>query len=266
MLKEGMTLAGRYEIQRQLGRGAVSRVYLACDMISGRMRALKEIDKCSDGRLYAFARREAEIVWELKYPYFPEIFDILEGEKADYIVMEYLHGETAGERLRRMGRQPMEEVVQWAKDLCLMLSYLHGQTPPMVYCDLKPDNMMLQPEGNLRLIDFGAVLQENDFHGGDRAELVVLGTRGYAPPEQFDGAGTFDTRADIYALGVTMYELLTGQDPVLADVGDFSYRQLRKEMPGKLARIIQRCTEKEVEKRYQTCEEIRVDLLKMGKT
>ena len=256
MLETGITLAQRYEIRKQLGRGANSHVYLAYDRIDGRNRALKEIEKSSDSRLSAFARREAEIVRGLRYPYFPEIFTILETEKADYLVMEYLQGETAGERLRRLGPRPVEEVLRWGKDLCLMLSYLHGSTPPMVYCDMKPDNIMIQPEGNLRLIDFGAVQV-----CGDAQEFpFMLGTRGYAAPEQLDCRGAVDARTDIYALGVTMYQLLTGVNPCTVDVGALPFRSVGRAMPRKLARIIQKCTEKEQRRRYPSCEKLREDL------
>lgn len=262
MLEAGMMLDGRYEILELLGRGGHSHVCLAYDTVSKRNRAIKEIDKSSDSRLHAFARREAKIIQELKYPYFPEIYDILEMEGADYLVMEYLTGETAGSRLRRQGPQQPEEVAQWGRDLCLMLSYLHQHTPSMVYCDMKPDNIVVQPEGNLRLIDFGAVcLLQNEAE-----EKQMIGTRGYAAPEQFDHTKAVDARTDIYGLGVTMYQLLTGRDPCREVVSRMAVRQAGKEMPRRFARIIRKCTAQEPEKRYPSCEALREDLDKVMKS
>lgn len=260
-LEKGQALAERYEIKRRLGRGGNAHVYLARDMADGRNRAIKEISKSMDSRIYEFVYREAEIVRKLNYPYFPQIFDILHMAKADYIVMEYLEGETAGERLRRLGAQPAAEVVRWAKDLCLMLMYLHNHMPPMVYCDLKPDNIMIQSAGNLRLIDFGAVLELEQESG---SPCLRLGTRGYAAPEQFDSGQPVDARTDIYALGRTMYELLTGKDPCKAENKEFAVRSLKRAMPRKLAQVIRTCTWEEPAKRYQSCEELREDLIIMG--
>lgn len=259
MLETGTTLAQRYEIKKQLGGGASSRVYLVYDRQDGRNRVLKEIEKSPDSRFCAFARREAEIVRRLKYPYFPEIFAMLETGDADCLVMEYLQGETAGQRLRRLGALPVEEVLRWGKDLCLMLSYLHGSVPSLVYCDMKPDNIMIQPEGNLRLIDFGAVQMCED----TQEFPFVLGTRGYAAPEQLELSDVIDARTDIYALGVTMYELLTGINPCQVDVGAITVHAMRRTMPRRLARIIRKCTERERKKRYPSCEELRGDLEKV---
>lgn len=254
-------LAERYEIKRQLGRGGNAHVYLAGDRTDGRNRAIKEISKSLDSRVYKFAYREAEIVRKLNYPYFPQIFDILHMAEADYIVMEYLEGETAGERLRRLGPQPAGEVVRWAKDLCLMLMYLHSYTPSMVYCDLKPDNIMIQSAGNLRLIDFGAVLELGKEAG---SSCLRLGTRGYAAPEQFDSGKAIDARTDVYALGRTMYELLTGKLPCKAEEKDFAVHSLKRSMPRKLAQVIRTCTWEEPAKRYQNCKELREDLIIIG--
>lgn len=260
-LELGQALAERYEIKKRLGRGGNAQVYLACDRADGRYRAIKEIHKSPDGRFYEHTHREAEIVRALHYPYFPQIFDILHMGKADYIIMEYLEGETAGERLRRLGPQPVGEVVRWAKDLCLMLTYLHNYTPPMVYCDLKPDNIMIQPAGNLRLIDFGAVL---DIQEEPSNPQLRLGTRGYAAPEQFDSEQSVDARTDVYALGRTMYELLTGKDPCKAAPEEFSVRSLRRFMPRRLAQAVRTCTWENPARRYQNCEELREDLIIIG--
>lgn len=258
-LKTGETLAQRYQIEKHLGRGGNAQVYLAYDVESGRKRAIKEINQSEDSRIYAFARREAQIIRKLKYPYFPEIFDIVETDQADYIIMEYLEGETARKRLDRLGALPAEEVVRMAKDVCLMLSYLHHYTPPLVYCDMKPDNIMVQAEGNLRLIDFGTVMELGQ---ESKESSLRLGTRGYAAPEQFDMSKAIDARTDIYALGVTMYQLLTGKEPgqkgekFAKDSKRFGCR-FRTPYPRKLERIICKCMQEDPGERYQDCEALR---------
>ncbi len=224
-------------------------MYLTFDRISGRNRAVKEVMFSSNGQMHERARREAELVWQLKYPYFPEIYEVLETGEADYLVMEYLEGETLGERLRRLGPLPWQEVQRWGKDLCLMLGYLHSSTPPVIYQDMKPDNIMVQPRGNLRLIDFGAVMK-----GQERTQLR-FGTRGYAAPEQFDSESMIAARTDIYALGQTMYQLITGMNP--GKTNGVSKGFPRKKFPRKLRKIIKKCVSENPAGRYQDCQKLR---------
>ena len=251
MLEPGHVLAHRYEIRRKLGQGGSAQVYLAYDRNSGRNRALKEIKFAGDGKVHKRVQQEAELVWQLNYPYFPEIFEVLTMQEADYIVMEYLEGETLGNRLRRAGPQPWQEVRRWGKDLCLMLEYLHQHTPSLIYQDMKPDNVMVQPRGNLRLIDFGTVLKVQEGREGLR-----LGTKGFAAPEQFDYKKNIDVRTDVYSLGQTLCQLLTGYEP-----GEFSDREFRisgrRRFPRKLNKILRKCIRENPEDRYQSCQQLR---------
>lgn len=257
MVEEGEVLAQRYEVKRRLGRGGNSHVYFVYDKIMGRNRVLKEIRKTEDDPAHVMVWTEAELVGRLKYPYFPEVLEVLETEDADCIVMEYLEGETLGSRLRRMGPMSWQEVARWGKDLCLMLNYLHQSDPPMVYRDMKPDNIMVQPEGNLRLIDFGAVIETG---GQGSMPQLLMGTRGYAAPEQFVCGSPVDARTDIYALGVTLYQLLTGREPCEFSGRDYPMLFRKHPIPRKMKKIIRKCTEEEPEKRYQSCEELLGDL------
>ncbi|MEY8390195.1 serine/threonine protein kinase [Lachnospiraceae bacterium] len=251
MLETGYVLAQRYEIRKKLGQGGSALVYLAYDRVSERNRALKEVSASGNRQMQNIVRREAEFICNLNYPYFPEIFETLATRQANYIVMEYLEGETLANRLQRLGPQPWQEVRRWGKDLCLMLDYLHRCTPAVIYQDMKPDNIMLQPQGNLRLIDFGAVLKIQEQEGGLR-----LGTRGYAAPEQFDGEKSVDARTDIYGLGKTLSQLLTGESP-----GGYADKGVRKRnikrYPRKMERIIWKCIRENPKDRYQNCQELR---------
>ncbi len=260
MLKQGDLLNSRYEIQRILGSGGFSRVYLAYDREQERNRAVKEIRKSQGAgeEIHTkIMRQETELIRRLNYPYFPSVEEVVEEEEALYIVMEYLEGETLEQVLKRSGPQAQEDVVRWARDMCLVLGYLHNCRPPVIYRDMKPGNIMLQPGGNLRLIDFGAVFT------GD-VGAPNLGTRGYAAPEQLAGEKV-DSRTDIYGLGVTMYHLLTGQGPGHVPDGKFRIRRCRCGLSRRLDRIVRRCTCSDPDLRYHSCEELRKDLENFAK-
>lgn len=257
MLEEGAVLNQRYEVKKRLGRGGNAHVYLVYDKTIGRNRVLKEVRKTEDDLAHIMVWMETELIGRLKYPYFPEILEVLETEDAECIVMEYLEGETLASRLRRMGPASCQEVARWGKDLCLMLNYLHQSDPPVVYRDMKPDNIMVQPEGNLRLIDFGAVMEIGE---QGMAPQLLVGTRGYAAPEQFACGSLVDARTDIYALGVTLYQLLTGRDPCEFPGRDYPIFFWKHPIPRKMKKIIRKCTEEDPVRRYQSCEELLEDL------
>ena len=121
---------------------------------------------------------------KLDYPSLPRIVDIIEKENVIYVVMDYIEGETLSSVLSKEGAQPQEVVIEWAKELCRVLDYLHTQNPPIIYRDMKPANIMLQPNGNIKLIDFGIA---REYKEQNLADTVSLGTKGYAAPEQFGG-------------------------------------------------------------------------------
>ena len=125
--------------------------------------------------------------------------------------MDYIEGNPLSNALEEYGAQPQDMVIAWAKQLCDVLGYLHAQSPPIIYRDMKPSNVMLKPDGNITLIDFGTA---REFKEKNLADTVCLGTIGYAAPEQFGGMGQTDARTDIYCLGATLYHLVTGQNPV----------------------------------------------------
>lgn len=253
MLNPGTVLENRYEIQKILGKGGSSCVYFAYDRETCRNRAVKEVHKFQNPQAKFLAEQEIDLIQRLRYPYFPEIQETIEKEEMYYIVMEYLEGETLAQVLARTGVRPWQQVIRWAKDMCLVLGYLHTCQPPVIYRDMKPENIMLQPKGNLRLIDFGAAWTDQ---GQDSRAVVSLGTRGYAAPEQLTG-GTIDARTDIYGLGATMYHLLTRKDPCQFPCEQYSIRHWNPRLPRKLAKIVQKCTRFYPNDRYRSCEELR---------
>lgn len=216
MPKPGTILQDRYEIIRVLGAGAMGRVYLAHHLGLGEKRvAIKELEIHVDPETLELVtsefQREAMILAHLDHPALIRASDFFEEEGQCYIVMDYVAGPTLYEVLEQSrGPLPVENVLEWADQLCDGLEYLHSRTPPILHRDLKPGNILLDDLGRVRLVDFGIAR----FQGPSMRTATVLagaGTAGFAPVEQYSG-GT-DERSDIYALGATLYYLLTREIP-----------------------------------------------------
>ena len=212
MAEIGSVIDGKYEILTEIGHGGMSVVYLAMDTHLNKQWAVKEIKKKGSGKndeiVVNSLLAEANMMKRLDHPSLPRIVDIIDNGITIYVVMDYIEGESLDKILAEYGAQPEELVIGWAKQLCDALSYLHSQKPPIIYRDMKPANVMLKPEGNIKIIDFGIA---REYKEQSLADTTVLGTKGYAPPEQY--SGQTDARSDIYALGMTMHHLLTGIDP-----------------------------------------------------
>ena len=252
----GTVIDGKYEILKQIGKGGMSIVYLAMDKRLNKQWAVKEIKKTASGKneeiIVNSLLAEANLMKRLDHPALPRIVDIIDNGNTIYIVMDYIEGESLDKIINEYGAQPQELVIDWAKQLCDALGYLHSQKPPIIYRDMKPANVMLKPEGNLKVIDFGIA---REYKEKNLADTTVLGTKGYAPPEQH-GSRQTDARSDIYALGMTMHHLLTGVDPRSAGYMYKPIRQWKPELSGGLERIIDKCTALDPDDRYQNCNEL----------
>ncbi|MCS7251410.1 MAG: serine/threonine-protein kinase [Anaerolineae bacterium] len=271
LLKENDVLQGRYRIERVLGTGGMSTVYLALDLRFSPVRrlcAIKEmISHIPDPQMRALARqsfeREAALLATLSHPSIPKIYDyFVEGERS-YLVMEYIPGQDLETLLRCTdGMLPVEEVVNWAVQICDVLHHLHSQQPPIIFRDLKPSNIILDPHGRIFLVDFGIA---KVFQAGQRGTMI--GTEGYSPPEQY--RGIVDPRTDLYALGATLHHLLTRQDPRLEPPFSFHERPIRRAnptVPEPLVQVIMRALEYDPERRFQSALEMKQALLAaMGK-
>jgi serine/threonine-protein kinase len=218
-LPQQTVLQDRYVITGRLGQGGMGAVYRAADRRLNTVTwAIKEMsDSAISSPLErqqareAF-RHEAEMLAGLNHPNLPRVTDHFEQNGQAYLVMEYVPGETLLAFLMREGLpQPIERVLDWAGQLCDALDYLHSQNPPIIFRDLKPANIMLTPGGQIKLIDFGIARL---FKPGKEKDTQAFGTVGYSAPEQY-GKGQTDARADVYALGVLLHQLLTGHDPTL---------------------------------------------------
>ena len=253
MLEIGSLVDGKYKILNKIGQGGMSVVYLAMNERANKQWAIKEVRK--DGvQNFEVVKQgliaETEMLKKLSHPNLPSIIDVIDGDGTFLIVMDYIEGRHLESVAKEYGAQSQEDVIEWAKQLCDVLSYLHSRKPPIIYRDMKPSNVMLKPDGKLMLIDFGTA---REFKENSVADTTCLGTRGYAAPEQYGGRGQTDARTDIYCLGATLYHLLTGHNPSEPPYEMYPIRYWNPELSSGLEEIILKCTQKNPDDRYQNC-------------
>jgi len=232
MLAAQHLLKGRYRILHQVGRGGYGAVYKAVDtLLSQRIIAVKEMSQQNlDARERVLAennfKREATLLATLMHPNLPRIYDQFTEAGRSYLVMDFIEGKTLESTLEQLNGRllPVEKVLDIGIQLCTVLEYLHTRQPAVVFRDLKPANIMLTPQGHLYLIDFGIA---RHFKPGQSKDTNALGSSGYAAPEQYGKAQT-TPRADIYALGATLHQLLSGNDP---SDSPFHFATLRFQQP-----------------------------------
>lgn len=260
MLKIGSIIDGKYKILNKVGQGGMSVVYLAMNEKANKQWAIKEVRK--DGiKDFELIKQglivETDMLKKLSHPSLPSIIDVIEDDDTFLIVMDYIQGNPLSKTLEEYGAQSQENVVEWAKQLCDVLGYLHSRKPPIIYRDMKPANIMLKPDGNITLIDFGTA---REYKSKNIADTTCLGTIGYAAPEQFGGMGQTDARTDIYCLGATLYHLVTGMNPCEPPYEIRPIRQINSSLSSGLEKIIMKCTQRDPNARYQSCAELMYDL------
>lgn len=253
----GSVIDGKYEVLKQIGKGGMSKVYLAMDRRLNKQWAIKELcrkerDKENEVVVQGLIA-EANLMKKLDHPALPRIVDIIETNQTIYIVMDYIEGETLQTILKKYGAQNQEMVIEWAKQLCSVLHYLHTRNPAIIYRDMKPGNIMVTPNGNIKLIDFGIA---REYKEQQIQDTVSLGTKGYAAPEQFGGKGQTDARTDIYSLGVTLYHLVTGKNPSEPPYQLYPIRYWNPSLSSGFEKIITKCTQLNPKDRYQNCGEL----------
>lgn len=263
-LNPDTVLENRYIVVKTLGRGGMGAVYLALDSrLDNIPVAIKEMSTGAIGgdlqaAISAF-KKEASILVNLRHPALPRMSDFFsQGEDRWYLVMDYIEGLTLKEIVDERGPTPEAEVVNWARQLCQILDYLHQQNPPIIFRDLKPANIMLTPEGHVKLIDFGIA---RHFQQGGTADTTAYGSSGFAPPEQY-GENQTDPRSDIYALGATLHYLLTGIDPGKTPFVFESPRQMARISP-RMEGAVMKALEFKAENRPGNMQEM-LRLLPMG--
>ncbi|MFN4259955.1 MAG: protein kinase domain-containing protein [Gemmataceae bacterium] len=219
-IASGTVLHDRYRIERQLAVGGFGAVYLATDIKSNdRPVAVKEMI-CPDPQEFAirlnFFRRESEILRSLEsVAIVPRVYDFIEEGQKAHLVLEFIKGQDLLKIMENDDNKPfpIERVIEWGKSICDVLSHMHGQNPPLVHRDLKPDNiMLLEDETTIKMIDFGTARDIGRMGSKERlAAKTRVFTEGYAPPEQIIGKP--EPRSDLFALAGTLYHLVTGKSP-----------------------------------------------------
>lgn len=257
--KPGEVIDNRYEVVRELGKGAMGAVYLIRDpLLGGSLWALKELElslilESERAEAEALFQREMHLLSGLLHPGIPRVVRILEGSA---FIMEWIDGIALDEVQANLGRNFLaQEALPLALQVCEVLEYLHAQTPPVIFRDLKPSNLMLTPGGRLYFIDFGIARRHRTGAARDTQEL---GTPGYCAPEQY-GHGQTSAASDLYAVGTTFLHLLSGRDPQGFNFQFPPLRQLGIEPEG-LAKILERCLQLKPQDRYPRAEALRSDL------
>ena len=257
MLEIGSLLDGKYKILNEIGHGGMSVVYLALNERANKTWAVKEVRKDGGNDTTVVSQNlvaETEMLKKLDHPNLPSIIDVIDKDDSFIIVMDHIEGNSLQDLIDTDGPQHPEKVIEWAKQLCDVLGYLHSRRPPIIYRDMKPANVMLRPTGDVTLIDFGTA---REYKYANQADTTYLGTRGYAAPEQFGGRGQTDARTDIYTLGATMYHLITGYSPADTNFEVLPIGKFVPQLKGSgLEKIITKCCQNDPAKRYQDCAEL----------
>lgn len=261
-------LKQRYRIRRILGQGGMAAVYQAEDLLFNQApRAVKEMSQSGlssqdlQEAVVAF-KQEAMLLAGLLHPNLPHIYDHFEEERRQYLVMDFIEGETLEARLQKasLGKVPMGGVLAIGLQLCSVLGYLHTRQPPIIFRDLKPANVMLTAEGHLYLIDFGIARL---FKPGQAKDTVLLGSPGYAAPEQYGKAQT-TASADMYSLGATLHHLLSGRDPA-QNPFHFPPLELGQQAPAMaLAALVRQMVEMDKNKRPATMLMVKQELQRIA--
>lgn len=247
------TLNGRYTVERVLREGEASTVYLARDSQAHRTVVVKTADTTNFDEA-AVLLHEREVLMRLDHPGIVRCLDFYKCDDQVGLVLEHVPGQDLEQVLTARKRIDEKTARDWAVQMADIITVLHEQRPPILYRDLKPSNVVLRPDGRLVLVDFGAARLRN--HGPK--DTVALGTPGYAPPEQY-GQGT-DERADVYTLGVTLFELLSGRDPRDFGFAFPSMRELEVEVSPGLDAVIQKAIQRDAKDRYASIQAMRAAL------
>jgi tRNA A-37 threonylcarbamoyl transferase component Bud32 len=264
----GTLLCNRFRLEEKIGSGGMSTVYRAFDETLERWVAIKVLhaDMSQDEAQLERFRREARAAARLSNPHVVTVIDAGEDDGRPFIVFEYVEGETLKARIRRLGRLPIAEAIAYSIEIGRALAAAHAER--IVHRDVKPQNVLIDPEGRAKVTDFG-IARSLELDGLTAAGRV-LGTTDYVAPEQAIGDGATE-QSDVYSLGVCLWEMLTGDVPfkgenqvavamqhVRSPLPDVQH--LRPEVSAVLASIVDRSTRKELKNRYSTVEEMVRDL------
>ncbi len=270
MANVGRVFANRYELRTEVGHGGMADVYLARDRLLNRRVAVKVLSPtfAADPAFVERFRREAQAAASLNHPNIVAVYDWGQEDDTSFIVMEYVNGQTLRDVVNRYGTLLPMEAARIAADIADALEFAHRNG--VVHRDVKPGNVLITPEGGVKVTDFGIARAESS----DTLTKTgaVLGTATYFSPEQAQGLA-LDGRSDVYSLGVVLYEMLTGVAPFTADSPvSVAYKHVREEpvppsrvkadVPGALDLIVLTAMAKDVALRYPSAAELRAELMR----
>ena len=270
MSNVGRVFANRYELRTEVGHGGMADVYLARDRLLNRRVAVKVLSPtfAADPAFVERFRREAQAAASLNHPNIVAVYDWGQEDDTSFIVMEYVNGQTLRDVVNRYGTLPPMEAARIGADIADALEFAHRNG--VVHRDVKPGNVLITPEGGVKVTDFGIARAESS----DTLTKTgaVLGTATYFSPEQAQGLA-LDGRSDVYSLGVVLYEMLTGVAPFTADSPvSVAYKHVREEpvppsrvnadIPGALDRIVLTAMAKDVALRYASAAALRAELMR----
>ncbi len=270
-----LSAIGKYTLQRKLGQGATSTVYLGFDPFAKREVAIKVLkqDILNDPKMGKLYQRqldnEASLAGKLSHPHIVAIYDALISDTESFIVMEYVNGGTMEKHAEPDDLLPMDRVVEYMFKCCRALNY--AQFNGVIHRDIKPANMLLTQDGDIKISDMGAALLLNI----EQTQISNVGSPSYMSPEQVRGE-TLNHQTDIYSLGVVMYRLLTGHSPYTAqniaslchqilNVEPLPMSDFRAGIPPELERVVMRALRKDKHERYLDWKDFGSDLAGLGR-
>lgn len=268
MLSKGQKINERYEIIKTIGEGGMANVYLANDTILERKVAIKVLrgDLSNDEKFIRRFKREALSVSNLSHPNIVEVYDVGEEDGNYYIVMEYIEGKTLKQLLQKRGALTLPEVIDIMSQLTDGLAHAHEAY--IIHRDIKPQNIMIEDNGLVKITDFGIAMALNSTQLTQTNS--VMGSVHYLPPEQANGKGS-TIKSDIYSLGILMYELITGSVPFKGDTAvEIALKHMKEKIPSirkqnptipqSVENIVLKATAKNPKNRYDTVREMYTDL------
>lgn len=262
--------AGRYtDVVPLSDRGGMGLIFRARDSNRGNQPCVIKQLRPDPGLDEALFQREAALLALLRHPHIPACWDAFSEQGAHFLVSDLIEGRALQDVIEQDGNASESDVIRWGIHLCDALVYIHSQQPPIVHRDIKPDNVIITPEGNAVLVDFGIARR----YEAGRQDTMKIGTWGYLPPEQ--KAGRTEPRSDLYALGGTLYFALTGNDPQLMNIMDItlqwrkgvSFPPVRSANPlvsAELETILLQATRVAVEERYPSARALLDDLRQLS--